>query len=150
MKVGAPIMTVAFSCCPSPEWSIRTTGHSLGGGLALGMSVRFPNVPAVVFDTSPRVFDGLGDVHFDAVRELVYRDGEVLAKLRRLSWKMDEVVSCENTYVCPYDFHGSNLHRGDLLALGLLIHAATPGTPLAEVLRTVPQSVRDRVTVPKQ
>ena len=98
--------------------NIVTTGHSLGGGLALSMSVRF-GVPAITFDPSPRIFDGIGDHHEPALREIIYEDGEILQIFRRIWKKIPEIVPKENVYRCSFDFAGSQ-HRSDHLAMGLL------------------------------
>lgn len=97
---------------------VTVCGHSLGGGLALSMSVRH-GVPAFTFDSSPRIFDGLGDKHREARRIVVYEDGEILQKIRERYPKFREVVQEESIFKCSYDFSGSQ-HRGDKLAKGLL------------------------------
>jgi pimeloyl-ACP methyl ester carboxylesterase len=60
---------------------VVATGHSLGGALALNMSLRFPNVNVFAFDTSPRAFY---DVHTygNAERILIFERGEILSFLR--------------------------------------------------------------------
>lgn len=111
--------------------NVVVTGHSLGGGLALSVSVHL-GVKAIVFDPSPRVFDGLGDMHEPAERIIVYQKGEIL-KLARKLWKKDnEVVKRQNVYRCNYAdvFNGNSKHRGDLLAKGLLIEGATTNPEL--------------------
>lgn len=97
---------------------VSVCGHSLGGGLALSMSVRH-GVPAITFDTSPRVFDGLGNHHQSATRIIIYESGEILQKIRAHYPKIKEVVSEECVYRCDFNFPGSQ-HRIDELAKGLL------------------------------
>ena len=106
-----------------PHKKITVTGHSLGGGLALSMSVRF-GVNAVVFDSSPRIFDGLGDHHLQAERVLVYEGGEILEVVRKHWKKIFEAVKQENIYKASFDFGGANKHRSDHLALELGEHAS--------------------------
>ncbi|SFF79930.1 lipase family protein [Neptunomonas qingdaonensis] len=111
---------------------VVATGHSLGGGLALSVSVRL-GVKAFAFDPSPRVFDGLGNVHKPAERVIVYQKGEILRLVRKL-WKKDnEVVKRKNVYECNYPkvFKGKSKHRGDLLAKGLLVEGATANPELS-------------------
>lgn len=102
-----------------PNKKIIVTGHSLGGGLALSVSVHY-GVEAITFDPSPRIFDGLGDLHQPAKRVVIYEDGEILEKLREHWKKISEIVSSENTYQCSFDFNDVSKHRGDYLARGLL------------------------------
>lgn len=112
--------------------NVIATGHSLGGGLALSVSVRY-GIKAFAFDPSPRVFDGLGNVHKPAERVIVYQKGEILKIVRKL-WKKDnEVVKRKNVYECNYPkvFKGSSKHRGDLLAKGLLIEGAATNPELS-------------------
>lgn len=99
--------------------NIMVTGHSLGGGIALGISVRFA-VPAVAFDSSPRVFDGLGDNHKTSNRVLIYQSDEVLEKIRKKWFKIAEVLQESNIYKTTCDFGNKSNHRADLLAKCLL------------------------------
>lgn len=117
-----------------PDKKVTVTGHSLGGGLALSMSVRY-GVDAVVFDSSPRVFDGLGDKHAPAIRVMVYEGGEILTAVRKI-WKKKflGVVPRENIYKASFDFGDVNKHRSDYLALGLLTLGASI-SPTLESMR---------------
>ncbi len=111
--------------------NVVATGHSLGGGLALSVSVHH-GIKAFTFDPSPRIFDGLGNMHEPAERIIVYQKGEIL-KLARKLWKKDnEVVERKNVYECNYPdvFNGNSKHRGDLLAKGLLLEGATTNPEL--------------------
>jgi putative lipase involved disintegration of autophagic bodies len=112
-----------------PEKKIVVTGHSLGGGLALSVSVRL-GIDAITFDPSPRIFDGLGDKHQPAARILIYQEGEVLNKLRRIWKKISEVIREGDVYKTKYDFDGKSNHRGDLLAKGLLEQGKTSNPTL--------------------
>jgi len=112
--------------------NLTVCGHSLGGGLSLSMSVRH-GVPAITFDPSPRIFDGLGDRHKPARRVIVYEDGEILQKLREHYPKIKEVVPKDNIYKCSYNFTGSQ-HRMDRLARALLDNGVTANPELQTVL----------------
>lgn len=91
-------------------------GHSLGGGLALIISVRF-GIPAITFDSSPRVFDGLGDFHEPAPSVLIFQEGEILEWVRTVWRKNKEVFQKEDIYKVDYDFpKGISKHRIDSLA----------------------------------
>jgi len=102
-----------------PGSKVTLTGHSLGGGLALSMSVRY-GVDAVVFDSSPRIFDGLGNKHLPANRVMIYESGEILAVVRKFWKNILRAVPRENIYKATFDFGGVSRHRSDFLARGLL------------------------------
>ena len=98
--------------------NIEVCGHSLGGGLALSMSVRH-GIPAYTFDSSPRIFDGLGDKHKGAKRLVVYEDGETLQWVRSWYPKIKEVVPESAIYKCGFNFGGCQ-HSIEKLARELL------------------------------
>lgn len=100
------------------------TGHSLGGGIALGISLRY-GVDAVVFNSSPRVFDGLGDRHLAAKRTAVHQKGDPLSKTWRISTKARSLVGNSEVSVFEVDFanarehpHGIELLAKNLIGLG--------------------------------
>jgi pimeloyl-ACP methyl ester carboxylesterase len=100
------------------------TGHSLGGGIALGISLRY-GVDAVVFNSSPRVFDGLGDRHLPAKRTAVYQKGDPLSKTWRVSTKARSLIRASEVSVFEADFANARAHphsierlAGNLIALG--------------------------------
>ena len=118
---------------------IVVTGHSLGGGLSLCVSVKF-GIRAITFNPSPRVFDGFGNNHEKAERIAVYEKGEVLDLARKLWRKDNEVIPKENLYQSNY-IHSLNIvkqHSSDLLALGLLKQAARFDLSLVPVLDALP------------
>lgn len=121
-----------------PEAKITVTGHSLGGGLALSVSVR-KGVDAIVFDSSPRIFDGLGDKHLPATRVLIYEEGESMEIVRKRWKKIFEVVPQENIYKCNFDFKDVSKHRADYLARGLLKLGATDNSELIPVVESLPE-----------
>lgn len=116
-----------------PEKRITLTGHSLGGGLAAGLSVR-KGIDTVIFDPSPRIFDGLGDKHQPAERVVIFQKGEVLTHARRLWPKLVRTFDPKSFYMTEFDFEGVNPHRMDQLALGLLSLGAKDDRALAAVL----------------
>jgi hypothetical protein len=122
-----------------PSKKVTVTGHSLGGGLALSVSVHH-GVEAITFDPSPRIFDGLGDHHLPAKRVIIYEGGEILEKVRKHWKKIFEVVSSENIYKCDFDFKGVSKHRGDYLARGLLDLGATANKELAPIRDALPSN----------
>lgn len=105
---------------------IVATGHSLGGGLALSVSAterrKIPvQVDAIAFDSSPRVFDGLGNDPPEANRILVHEKGEALERARRY-WKtkLDEIVPIENRFFTD-SVEGSRGNHDALLLARVII-----------------------------
>ncbi len=118
--------------------NVVATGHSLGGGLALSVSVHH-GIKAFTFDPSPRIFDGIGNMHEPAERIIVYQKGEILQIARKI-WKKDnEVVEIKNVYKCNYPdvFKGKSKHRGDLLAKGILNEGLSVNSELDSYLAFV-------------
>ena len=104
-----------------PNKEITLTGHSLGGGLASGISVR-EGVNVVIFDPSPRIFDGWRDKHKPAKeRVVIYQKGEVLIQARKYWPKLVRTFKPTDFYETNFDFGKFSPHRMDQLALGLLI-----------------------------
>lgn len=84
---------------------ITTTGHSLGGGLALHVSLANQDVDAFVFDTTPRIFAGNNYEKYKNRRVLVYDSGEVLELLRGFFSTLKKF----NSEKYRYNFLGGNL-----------------------------------------
>jgi hypothetical protein len=118
---------------------LEATGHSLGGGLALGVSLWF-GVSAVTFDPSPRVFDGWPDHKEPAERVAIYQNLEALQPVRARAKKFKGAVKPENIYQCDFAFPKHVMaHSGEYLALGLLCLAARSDntfTPLVDALKS--------------
>lgn len=101
---------------------VALTGHSLGGGIALSCSCD-QGIEAIVFDPSPRIFDGLGDKIKEANRISIHQKGEVLEPMRRVSTKFPDVIS--SMYESEYRFPDNvSLHSGYYLALFILRQAS--------------------------
>ena len=76
----------------------------------------------VIFDPSPRIFDGWRDIHKSAKeRRVIYQKGEVLVQARKLWPKLVRTFKPTDFYETNFDFGEFNPHRMDQLALGLLI-----------------------------
>jgi hypothetical protein len=102
------------------------TGHSLGGGLALSVSF-WEGVDAVVFNTSPRVFDGLENQNKPAQRLAVFQEKDILQKVRRHYPKFLAKIKPEQMVETHFDYAGRSAHRSDLLAEGLLACSTDAG-----------------------
>ena len=122
-----------------PNRNLIVVGHSLGGGLALSVSV-WNGVNAYTFDSSPRIFDGLGDHKEPAERVLIFQKGEILERFRQKLPKVSEVVPDKNTFEFAFNFNGVSNHRGDCLAYGLLSLGAENDPVLQNVLDKTKQS----------
>lgn len=122
-----------------PDRAITLTGHSLGGGLALSSSL-WLGVDAVVFNTSPRVFDGLGDHREPARRLAVFQHGEVLQRVNKWYPKFLATMPAEKLVETFFQYPGGTSHRSDLLAAGLLACATDPALKAlaSEVTSPVP------------
>lgn len=111
---------------------ISTTGHSLGGGLALHSSLYGSNVNAIVFNASPRIFNSVEYVNNDNYRIVISENGEVLDKLRK-KWPAFKTIDLDGpydefdfVYDMPHIEHGSYY-----IARGLTAVAASTGNNLA-------------------
>lgn len=105
---------------------IVTTGHSLGGAIALNMSLRISGVDFRGFDSSPRGFAKVHKPYLQADRIFVYEKGEILSFPRVLWW--NGLKEFEERYWYNFmNFRGigaaiSN-HNMYLIARGLLMVA---------------------------
>lgn len=122
-----------------PERAVTVTGHSLGGGLALSVSF-WEGVDAVVFNTSPRVFDGMQNQNKPARRLAVFQENDILQKVRSRYPKFLAKIKPEQIVETHFDYAGRSTHRSDLLAEGLLACATEPA--LKELAASVTLSVR--------
>ena len=100
--------------------TVSVTGHSLGGGIALSVSF-WEGVNAIVFDTSPRIFDVIKNANEKASRLSVFQQDEILQKIRQWYPKFLEKINpdqiVETTFTYP---PGVSEHRSDYMAEGLL------------------------------
>jgi hypothetical protein len=108
-----------------PDRTVTVTGHSLGGGLALSVSF-WEGVDAVVFNTSPRIFDGLKNQNKPATRLAVFQEDDILQKVRRWYPKFLASIKPEQIVETRFDYVNRNTHRSDLLAEGLLACSTDP------------------------
>ncbi|QRP63511.1 hypothetical protein I6J77_15590 [Rhodanobacter sp. FDAARGOS 1247] len=114
-----------------PFAQITTTGHSLGGALAMNMSLRFDGVNAVAFNSSPRAFFRTKNKSNSRVH--VFEAGEVLFFLNRtwLRLRMPHVQPVRYNYMDYYFRFGRSLvqeHAIYGLARGLMVSAMSNGS----------------------
>ena len=108
---------------------IVATGHSLGGGLALHISLYYSNIDAFVFNTSPRVFAPISRSKIPNNRRVIIsEDKEVLSTI------ISDYPSLNRTDIDAnyneFDFLNDNFiaeHGMYYLARGLLVVAASSG-----------------------
>jgi len=81
-----------------PGKRILTTGHSLGGGLAMHISLLNKGVDAVVFNPSPRVFAHKKYDSYDNSISVIDETGEVLEIVRKLFATMKKIKYEEYRY----------------------------------------------------
>lgn len=117
-----------------PDRSVSLTGHSLGGGLALSVSF-WEGIDAIVFNSSPRIFDGLANNNAPASRLTVFQQGEILQKIRKWYPKFLEKIKPEQIVETNFDYPGGTSHRSDLLAEGILSCGSEPS--LQEIAKSM-------------
>ncbi|NKB61335.1 MAG: DUF2974 domain-containing protein [Gammaproteobacteria bacterium] len=124
---------------------VSVTGHSLGGGLALSVSAKNNQVDAIVFNSSPRIFDGYDREKRDGYRVLISQRGEPLEEVRkRWNVTIDRLIPFSNRYVTEYrsDFRS---HRADLIAIGLVKQGAEYDTHTRRLRDLTPVEFLDMV-----
>lgn len=67
----------------NPNIPITVTGHSLGGGIALNISMHVKNTRGIAFNSSPRAFFGSENQDNGNERIHIYEVGEILGPLTR-------------------------------------------------------------------
>jgi len=107
-------------CDLNPDRQVSLTGHSLGGGIALSVSVWLA-LPAVVFNTSPRIFDGMRNKKSTAARVAIFQHGDILQWVRTRWLKSIEDTTAGNIIETHFRYpKGESNHRMNLLAEGIL------------------------------
>ena len=125
---------------PAPPPKISATGHSLGGGLALHLSLTCDAVEAIVFNSSPVVKAEV--TSFKANRRTsIWEEGEVLQPVRDLKsglrdeWEGTELIRVQ------FDRNASPLkqHKMEPLAYNLVRLAAQSSPAHQKVLDDLPR-----------
>ncbi|OQK15902.1 hypothetical protein AU255_17095 [Methyloprofundus sedimenti] len=122
-----------------PDREVVLTGHSLGGGLALSVSL-WEGIDAYVFNSSPRVFDGIKNHSSPATRKVIFQEGDVLQKIRKVYPKFLKTIPAKDIVQTHFNYNGISNHRADLLAEGIL-RCATDDPKLSELAHKIPQKV---------
>ncbi|WP_319588789.1 hypothetical protein [uncultured Desulfobulbus sp.] len=99
-----------------PDRKVSVTGHSLGGGVALSVSF-WEGVDAIVFNTSPRIFDGLNNANESAYRLTVFQQNEILQKIRKWYPKFLKKINPDQIVETNFNYPGGTSHRSDFLAV---------------------------------
>ncbi len=116
------------------------TGHSLGGGIALSVSV-WVGVDAIAFNSSPRIFDGMKNHNAPAVRKSIYQKGEMLRVLRVKSAKFHKKIPLSDRIQTDFNYGSISKHRADYLAEG--IHRCAVGNEgFSRIASSIPSKVK--------
>lgn len=112
-----------------PQAHVTVTGHSLGGGIALNMSLRFDRVDAAVFNASPRFMFGPASYRHANARAFLHERGELLNGLfgqwteLRLSSRADygnyNFLDYSVRSISPVQEHGIYEHARALLVVAM-------------------------------
>jgi pimeloyl-ACP methyl ester carboxylesterase len=102
---------------------VTVTGHSLGGGLALHMSFKYPNIDAIVFNSSPVTKAGL-TIQKGNNRITVWESGEFLQGARnfislfRSRWHPIRRIEFRFVHGWTVKQHGMELFALNITKLG--------------------------------
>ncbi len=113
--------------------------------MALSVSAKNNQVDAIVFNSSPRIFDGYDREKRDGYRVLISQRGEPLEEVRkRWNVTIDRLIPFSNRYVTEYrsDFRS---HRADLIAIGLVKQGAEYDTHTRRLRDLTPVEFLDMV-----
>ncbi len=110
-----------------PTTPLVATGHSLGGGLALHVSMRFAGVSAYAFNPSPLVRQ---PQTIQNNRRVIYWEANDL-----LHWGRWAMAKTPGAVYWRFSFVKGNGHKSLVLAKGLLMLGALMNTELAATLQ---------------
>jgi|GEM_PF-2830679 len=109
---------------------VVVAGHSLGGAIALNMSLRIPGAEFFGFNTSPRAFYNVGTIP-QARRTLIYESGELLSFVRwPWSHRLDDFDQFRFNFLAFIRFRSLasvQEHSMYLISRGLLLAAIKAG-----------------------
>ena len=110
-----------------PDGSLVATGHSLGGGLALHVSMRFPGISAYAFNPSPLVREPATVIRN---RRVIYWEANDL-----LHWGRRAFSKTPDAVYWRFSFVKGDGHKATVLAKGLLMLGALMNPELANTLQ---------------
>ena len=104
---------------------IDVTGHSLGGGLAMHISLLYKNVDSYVFNSSPRVFDG-GKYDKNGNRFIsISESGEILSLIRKVFRTIKKI----DPKIYRYNFlAGHSIAEHSIMKLARCLYASSKNT----------------------
>jgi hypothetical protein len=123
-----------------PDSTIVTTGHSLGGGLAIHAALYHKNVDAYAFNSSPRIFHP-GEIHNSESKITLISENEDVLEELRAQWNALKDIELTGPYN-EFDFldlktnNQSQIseHAIYYIARGLTIVAAEAGDEDAKII----------------
>ena len=110
-----------------PDVPLVATGHSLGGGLALHVSMRFAQLSAYAFNPSPLVREPAQVLHN---RRVIYWEANDL-----LHWGRRAFSKTPGAVYWRFSFVKGDGHKATVLAKGLLMLGALMNPELANTLQ---------------
>lgn len=110
-----------------PDAPLVATGHSLGGGLALHVSMRFAGVSAYAFNPSPLVREPAAIAHN---RRVIYWEANDV-----LHWGRWALSKTPGAVYWRFSFVKGDGHKSTVLAKGLLMLGALMNPELANTLQ---------------